>query len=154
MAKKWARHLTCVGGSLWEGEWVCGGSGCVESGGGGSLCGGREAKNNLWKEMAKKWAEHLTCVGGRVSQRVSRAYSKSQLSFVCVFGDGGEGSQKWFVKRNGKKMSRTSNIESDNSQTGGLEDYNYISDGIFPHFTTPSIKNKLRVEQRLWTGCT
>ena len=28
-----------------------------------------------------------------------------------------------------KKMSRTSNIESDNSQNGGLEDYNYISDG-------------------------
>ena len=37
-------------------------------------------------------------------------------------------------------MSRTSNIESDNSQNGG-------SDGIFPHFSTPSIKNKLRVEQ-------
>ena len=51
------------------------------------------------------------------------------------------------MKRNGKKMSRTSNIESDKSQNGGLEDYNYISDGIFPHFTTPSIKNKLRVEQ-------
>ena len=50
------------------------------------------------------------------------------------------------MKRNGKKMSRTSNIESDNSQNGGLEDYNYISDGIFPHFTTPSIKNKLRVQ--------
>ena len=31
-----------------------------------------------------------------------------------------------------KKMSRTSNIESDNSQTGGLDDYNYISNGIFP----------------------
>ena len=44
-------------------------------------------------------------------------------------------------------MSRTFNIESDNSQIGGLEDYNYISDGIFPHFSTPSIKNKLRVEQ-------
>ena len=43
--------------------------------------GGREARNNLWKEMAKKWAEH---------------------------------------------------IESDNSQTGGLDDYNYISNGIFP----------------------
>jgi hypothetical protein len=28
------------------------------------------------------------------------------------------------VKRNAKKMSRTSNIESDNSQNGGLEDYN------------------------------
>ena len=46
-------------------------------------------------------------------------------------------------------MSRTSNIESDKSQNGGLEDYNYISDGIFPHFTTPSIKNKLRVEHNL-----
>ena len=34
-------------------------------GGGGGMCvclgmGGREARNNLWKEMAKKWAEHLT----------------------------------------------------------------------------------------------
>ena len=36
--------------------------------------------------------------------------------------------------------SRVSNIESDNSQNVGLEDYNNISDGIFPHFTTPSIK--------------
>ena len=36
--------------------------------------------------------------------------------------------------------SRVSNIESDNSQNVGLEDYNIISDGIFPHFTTPSIK--------------
>ena len=25
---------------------------------------------------------------------------------------------------------------SNNSQNGGLEDYNNISDGIFPHFTT------------------
>ena len=36
--------------------------------------------------------------------------------------------------------SRVSNIESDDSQNVGLEDYNNISDGIFPHFTTPSIK--------------
>ena len=36
-----------------------------------------------------------------------------------------------------------SNIESDNSQNVGLEDYNNISDGIFPHFTTPSIKISL-----------
>ena len=27
-----------------------------------------------------------------------------------------------------------SNIVSNNSQNGGLEDYNNISDGIFPHF--------------------
>ena len=39
--------------------------------------------------------------------------------------------------------SRVSNIESDNSQNGGLEDYNNISDGIFPHFTTPSVKISL-----------
>ena len=39
--------------------------------------------------------------------------------------------------------SQTSNIESDNSQNGGLEDYNDISDGIFPHFTIPSIKISL-----------
>ena len=29
-----------------------------------------------------------------------------------------------------------SNIESDNSQNVGLEDYNNIFDGIFPDFTT------------------
>ena len=40
-------------------------------------------------------------------------------------------------------FSRVSNIESDNSQNVGLEDYNNISDGIFPHFTTPSIKISL-----------
>ena len=40
-------------------------------------------------------------------------------------------------------ISRVSNIESDNSQNVGLEDYNNISDGIFPHFTTPSIKINL-----------
>jgi hypothetical protein len=39
--------------------------------------------------------------------------------------------------------SRTSNIESNNSQNGGLEDYNNISDGILPHFTTPSMKLSL-----------
>jgi hypothetical protein len=39
--------------------------------------------------------------------------------------------------------SRTSNIESNKSQNGGLEDYNNISDGIFPHITTPSIKLSL-----------
>ena len=40
-------------------------------------------------------------------------------------------------------ISPVSNIESDNSQNVGLEDYNNISDGIFPHFTTPSIKISL-----------
>ena len=39
--------------------------------------------------------------------------------------------------------SRVSNIESDSSQNVGLEDYNDISDGIFPNFTTPSIKISL-----------
>ena len=39
--------------------------------------------------------------------------------------------------------SRVSNIESDNSQNVGLEDYNNISDRIFPHFTTPSLKISL-----------
>ena len=39
--------------------------------------------------------------------------------------------------------SRTSDIESNKSQNGGLEDYKNISDGIFPHFTTPSIKLSL-----------
>ena len=37
-------------------------------------------------------------------------------------------------------ISRVSNIESDNSQNVGLEDYNNIFDRIFPYFTTPSIK--------------
>ena len=40
-------------------------------------------------------------------------------------------------------ISRVSNIESDNSQNVGLEDYNNTSDGIFPHFTTPSIRLSL-----------
>ena len=54
------------------------------------------------------------------------------------------------LKRKFKKMkvwnsictytSRVSNIESDNSQNVGLEDYNNIFDRIFPYFTTPSIK--------------
>jgi hypothetical protein len=39
-----------------------------------------------------------------------------------------------------RNNSRMSNIESNKSQNGGLEDYNNISDGSFPHFTTPSIK--------------
>ena len=39
--------------------------------------------------------------------------------------------------------SRVSNIDSDNSQNVELEDYNNISDGIFPNFTTPSIKISL-----------
>ena len=42
-----------------------------------------------------------------------------------------------------KDNSRVSNIESDNSQNVGLEDYNNISDRIFPHFTTLSIKISL-----------
>ena len=32
---------------------------------------------------------------------------------------------------------------SNNSQNGGLEDYNNISDGIFPYFISPSIKIRL-----------
>ena len=46
---------------------------------------------------------------------------------------------------NDKKQDTNSvlNIESNNSQNGGLEDYNNISDGIFPQFTTPSIKISL-----------
>ena len=42
-----------------------------------------------------------------------------------------------------RHYSPVSNIESDNSQNVGLEDYNNISYGIFPHFTTPSIKISL-----------
>ena len=45
-----------------------------------------------------------------------------------------------------KNNSRMSNIESNKSQNGGLEDYNNISDRIFPHFTTPSIELSNRVE--------
>ena len=40
-------------------------------------------------------------------------------------------------------ISRVSNIESDNFQNVGLEDYNNISVGFFPHFTTPSIRISL-----------
>ena len=48
-----------------------------------------------------------------------------------------------FIHKQKIYTSRVSNIESDNSQKVGLEDYNNISDGIFPHFTTPSIKISL-----------
>ena len=44
------------------------------------------------------------------------------------------------MKRYFDPYSRVSNIESDNSQNVGLEDYNNIFDRIFPYFTTPSIK--------------
>ena len=48
------------------------------------------------------------------------------------------------IKKNYIQLnSRVSNIESNNSQNIGLEDYNNISDGIFPHLTTPSIKKGL-----------
>ena len=40
--------------------------------------------------------------------------------------------------------SRMSNIES---QNGDLEDYNNISDEIFPHFTTPSMKLSLGLKE-------
>ena len=36
--------------------------------------------------------------------------------------------------------SRASNIESDNSQNFGLEDYNNTTDGIFQQFTTTSLE--------------
>ena len=39
-----------------------------------------------------------------------------------------------------------SNIESDNSQNVGLEDYNNISDEIFSIFYYPLYKDNLRVE--------
>jgi hypothetical protein len=39
--------------------------------------------------------------------------------------------------------SLVSNIEFDNSQNVGLEDYNNIFVGFFPHFTTPSIRISL-----------
>ena len=46
----------------------------------------------------------------------------------------------WMIKKHHSLFfnSRVSNIESDKSQNVGLEDYNNISDRIFPHFTTPS----------------
>ena len=47
------------------------------------------------------------------------------------------------AKSGSYNISRVSNIESDNSQNVGMEDYNNISDRIFPHFTTPSIKISL-----------
>ena len=43
-------------------------------------------------------------------------------------------------------ISQVSNIESNNSQNVVLEDYNNISVGIFPYFTTPFYKDNLRVE--------
>ena len=41
------------------------------------------------------------------------------------------------------------NIKSDNYQNVGMEDYNNIFDGIFPHFTTVT-KKELGLEQFPW----
>ena len=46
-------------------------------------------------------------------------------------------------------FSRESNIKSDNSQNVGFEDHNNISDGIFPHFTTPFIKITKALEYKV-----
>ena len=51
--------------------------------------------------------------------------------------------EKSSVSRKVCNISPVSNIESDNSQNVGLEDYINISDRIFPNFTTPSIKISL-----------
>ena len=50
------------------------------------------------------------------------------------------GDHRIYHKEVHRGMSRVSNIESDTSQNVGLEDYNNISDKIFPYFTTSSIK--------------
>jgi len=73
-----------------------------------------------------------------VSQKGLRPFS--DFPFFARF------ESKMIKSENGlplKVYSRVSNIESNNSQNVGLEDYNNISDGIFPHFTTPSIKISL-----------
>jgi hypothetical protein len=59
---------------------------------------------------------------------------------LCGITSNNFGAQKDLKKKVFKVNSQTSNIKSNNSQNGGLEDYNNISDGIFPHFTTLSIK--------------
>ena len=48
--------------------------------------------------------------------------------------------EKNVITRTHAINSRKSNIESNNSLNGGLEDYNNNSDGIIPHFSTPSLK--------------
>ena len=64
-------------------------------------------------------------------------------------GEGAGGAPHYFLPPQILRLcdmpdnSRSSNIESNKSQNGGSEDYNNISDGIFPHFTTPSIKISL-----------
>ena len=62
---------------------------------------------------------------------------------LCGITSNNFGAQKDLKKKVFKVNSQTSNIKSNNSQNGGLEDYNNICDGIFPHFT-PTIKMSLR----------
>ena len=56
----------------------------------------------------------------------------------------------WMIKKHHSLFfnSRVSNIESDKSQNVGLEDYNNISDRIFPYiFNYPLYKDNPRVEE-------
>ena len=66
-----------------------------------------------------------------VSFKNSLKMNSDKISFLLQKPDGSGIVQDF---------SPVSNIGSDNSQNVGLEDYNNISVGIFPNFTTPSIK--------------
>ena len=81
----------------------------------------------LWKNAPKQTA---ICLKKCVEKKVVRAWLLYALLDLR------------YLRKRQKQIdsSRVSNIESDNSQNVGLEDYNNISDRIFPHFTTPSIK--------------
>ena len=77
-----------------------------------------------WQTSSVSWVmAFLTC-----GYKISLVLSKNEWS-----------SRKLLYSVN-RHSSQLSNIESDNSQNVGLEDYSNISDGIFQYFTTPSIK--------------
>ena len=90
------------------------------------------------KDLTKQWLVILTghvWTGMRWAKELTRE----------VEPDSGTAHRVRIMSNSKYKLdiSRVSNIDSDNSQNVGLEDYNNISDGIFPHFTTPSIKISL-----------
>ena len=78
--------------------------------------------------------EHLCCNG--------RKEKSAKLSFSCMHARMQRDHYLITFKTTYIHIhnSRVSNIESDDSQNVGLEDYNNIFDRIFPNFTTPSIK--------------
>ena len=66
--------------------------------------------------------------------------------FLCSVRNGSQSPDRWdtlIPLDVGTSLTVQTVAESNNIKNGGLEDYNNISDGIFPQCTTPSKKISL-----------